>query len=63
MLGGLLGYLRDADPERFQPMNSNWGLVDPLPNRIRDKRKKRLALAARAQADFLAWMEDEGVGL
>ena len=63
ILGGLLGYLRDADPNHFQPMNSNWGLVEPLPKRIRDKRKKRVALAARAQADFLAWVEEEGVGL
>ncbi len=63
ILGGLLGYLRDADPNHFQPMNSNWGLVEPLPKRIRDKRKKRVALAARAQADFLAWVEQEGVGL
>jgi methylenetetrahydrofolate--tRNA-(uracil-5-)-methyltransferase len=58
MLGGLYRYLREADPEHFQPMNSNWGLVDPLPRRIRDKRKKREALAKRAQEDFLAWTKD-----
>ena len=60
MLGGLYRYLRDADPAHFQPMNSNWGLVDPLPKRIRDKRKKREALAERAQVDFLAWLSQEG---
>ncbi|HEU4800929.1 MAG TPA: methylenetetrahydrofolate--tRNA-(uracil(54)-C(5))-methyltransferase (FADH(2)-oxidizing) TrmFO [Gemmatimonadales bacterium] len=27
MLGGLYRYLREADPEHFQPMNANWGLV------------------------------------
>ena len=57
MLGGLYRYLRDAAPGRFQPMNSNWGLVDPLPGRIRDKREKRRRLAERAQADFLSWLE------
>ena len=57
MLGGLYRYLRDADPKHFQPMNSNWGLVDPLPTRIRDKKKKREVLAQRAQGDFLAWLE------
>jgi methylenetetrahydrofolate--tRNA-(uracil-5-)-methyltransferase len=62
MLGGLVRYLREANPLHFQPMNSNWGLVDPLPRRIRDKRKKRLALAARAQEDFVAWVKEEGVG-
>jgi methylenetetrahydrofolate--tRNA-(uracil-5-)-methyltransferase len=56
MLGALLRYLREADPKRFQPMNSNWGLVDPLAAAPRDKRAKREALAERAQTDFLAWM-------
>lgn len=63
MLGGLYRYLREAKPKHFQPMNSNWGLVDPLPQRIRDKKKKREILARRAQEDFLAWMEEEGVGV
>ena len=61
MLGGLYRYLRESKPKHFQPMNSNWGLVDPLPERIRDKKKKREVLAARAQEDFLAWMEAGGV--
>jgi len=61
MLGGLYRYLRESDPGRFQPMNSNWGLVDPLPKRIRDKKKKREALAERAQKDFMDWLSDEGI--
>jgi methylenetetrahydrofolate--tRNA-(uracil-5-)-methyltransferase len=56
MLGALFRYLREAEPKRFQPMNSNWGLVDPLPGAPRDKQAKREALAERAQTDFLAWM-------
>ncbi|GMV07520.1 MAG: methylenetetrahydrofolate--tRNA-(uracil-5-)-methyltransferase TrmFO [Gemmatimonadota bacterium] len=61
MMGGLYRYLRECEPGRFQPMNSNWGLVDPLPGRIRDKQAKREALAARAQEDFLAWMAEHGL--
>jgi len=61
MIGGLYRYLHESDPGRFQPMNSNWGLVDPLEKRIRDKKEKRRLLAERAQEDFLAWMA--GVGL
>jgi methylenetetrahydrofolate--tRNA-(uracil-5-)-methyltransferase len=61
MIGGLLRYLREARPGHFQPMNSNWGLVDPLEERVRDKRLKRQALAERAQREFLAWMEANGV--
>jgi methylenetetrahydrofolate--tRNA-(uracil-5-)-methyltransferase len=56
MLGGLMRYLRDASPSSFQPMNSNWGLVDPLASPIRDKRLKREALAERARVDFEHWM-------
>lgn len=62
MLGGLYRYLSESKPKHFQPMNSNWGLVDPLPSRIRDKKKKREVLASRAQEEFLEWMESEGVG-
>jgi len=62
MLGGLYRYLREADPKRFQPMNSNWGLVEPLPGRVRDKREKRLRLAERAQDDFVAWQSRFGIG-
>ena len=59
--GGLARYLRDTLPKRFQPMNSNWGLVDPINERIRDKGERRVRLAARAQADFGAWLEDVGL--
>jgi methylenetetrahydrofolate--tRNA-(uracil-5-)-methyltransferase len=55
MLGGLLRYLRDADPRHFQPMNANFGLLDPLDQKVR-KADKRAALAERALADFDQWM-------
>jgi methylenetetrahydrofolate--tRNA-(uracil-5-)-methyltransferase len=61
MLGGLYRYLGTADPEHFQPMNSNWGLVDPLPRKVRPKSRKREVLAERADGDFREWLE--GVGL
>ncbi|MDH3424204.1 MAG: methylenetetrahydrofolate--tRNA-(uracil(54)-C(5))-methyltransferase (FADH(2)-oxidizing) TrmFO, partial [Gemmatimonadota bacterium] len=61
MLGALLRYLRDAAPGRFQPMNSNWGLVEPLSKRVKDKRVKRELLAERAQEDLLRWMDEHGV--
>jgi methylenetetrahydrofolate--tRNA-(uracil-5-)-methyltransferase len=61
MLGALSRYLRESEPGRFQPMNSNWGLVDPLSNPPREKQAKRKRLAERAQVDFLAWITEEGV--
>ena len=48
MLGALYRYLRETDPARFQPMNANFGLLEPLANPPRDKFKKKEALAERA---------------
>ena len=55
MLGGLLRYLRDADPKHFQPMNANFGLLDPLPGKVK-KAEKRELLARRALEDFGVWV-------
>jgi methylenetetrahydrofolate--tRNA-(uracil-5-)-methyltransferase len=57
MLGALYRYLREADPAHFQPMNANFGLVDDLPTRIKDKRAKREQLAERALADMASWRD------
>ncbi len=57
MLGSLVRYVHGADPKKFQPMNANFGLLPPLPNKVRDKRKKREVLATRAleaMAEFAA---------
>jgi methylenetetrahydrofolate--tRNA-(uracil-5-)-methyltransferase len=62
MLGGLYRYLRESEPRHFQPMNSNWGLVDPLPERVRDKRRRREALAQRAQEHMEDWLSGVEAG-
>jgi methylenetetrahydrofolate--tRNA-(uracil-5-)-methyltransferase len=55
MLGALYRYLREADAKHFQPMNANFGLVDDLPTRVRDKRQKREMIAERALAEMAEW--------
>jgi methylenetetrahydrofolate--tRNA-(uracil-5-)-methyltransferase len=55
MLGALLRYLRDADPKHFQPMNANFGLLEPLEGKVK-KAEKREKLVARALAEFRAWV-------
>ncbi len=50
MLGALVDYVAHYDGKDFQPMNSNWGIVPPLPERIRDKKLKGQILADRALA-------------
>jgi folate-dependent tRNA-U54 methylase TrmFO/GidA len=47
MLGALMRYLRTAEPGRFQPMNSNFGLLDPLTEHVRDKALRRQRLVER----------------
>ncbi len=57
MLGALYRYLREADPKHFQPMNANFGLLEPLDvaGRIPKDRKKEL-LVERARSEFAAWL-------
>jgi methylenetetrahydrofolate--tRNA-(uracil-5-)-methyltransferase len=61
MVGGLFRYLREANAARFQPMNSNWGLVDPLLDGPRKKVERRAALADRASRYFERWTADHGI--
>src|SRR5216683_6999886 len=51
-LGALGRYIARSDPKRYQPTNIAFGLLPELPQRIRDKAKKRLALSARALASL-----------
>jgi methylenetetrahydrofolate--tRNA-(uracil-5-)-methyltransferase len=57
MLGALYRYMREADPRHFQPMNANFGLVDDLGERVRDKRAKKERLAERALAVMREWRD------
>lgn len=62
MIGGLYRYLREAEPGDFQPMNSNFGLLEPLPERVKRKRERRERMAERALAHQVTWMEEYGIG-
>ena len=55
MLGGLYRYLAEADPRHFQPMNANFGLLDPLEDSRASKDRKKQLLVERALADFGSW--------
>lgn len=47
-LGSMAHYITTADPKHFQPMNANFGLLPPLGEKIRDKKRKNELLAERA---------------
>jgi methylenetetrahydrofolate--tRNA-(uracil-5-)-methyltransferase len=57
MLGALYRYMREADPAHFQPMNANFGLLDELGEKVRDKKKKRELFAERALRVMQEWIE------
>jgi len=61
MLGALYRYLREADPRHFQPMNANFGLVDDLAERVKDKRRKRELIAERALEALDEWRRANGL--
>ncbi len=64
MLGGLYRYLREADPEHFQPMNANFGLLDALEVKVRGgKRRRREAYSERARLHMRAWATEHGLGV
>jgi methylenetetrahydrofolate--tRNA-(uracil-5-)-methyltransferase len=60
MLGGLYRYLSEANPETFQPMNANFGLLDPLPVRTRGRRARRIAHGSRALESMREWCRSIG---
>jgi methylenetetrahydrofolate--tRNA-(uracil-5-)-methyltransferase len=56
MLGALVRFLATAQPENFQPMSANWGLVPPVEGRM-DKRAKREAMFHRGLSAFQEWLK------
>jgi methylenetetrahydrofolate--tRNA-(uracil-5-)-methyltransferase len=61
MLGALYRYMREAEPKHFQPMNANFGLLEDLPQRISDKKRKREVFAERALAAMKEWIETSAI--
>jgi len=56
MLGALYRYVHTADPEHFQPMNANFGLLEPLERPERDKQRKKELFVERALGDMDAFV-------
>jgi len=63
-LGALGRYVSASDPEHYQPTNIAFGLLPELDGKVRDKSRKRLALADRALRSldaFRAKLDEDGV--
>lgn len=48
MIGAMANYIVDSTSKNFQPMNANFGIIKPLPERIKDKKEKYEKYANRS---------------
>ena len=51
-LGGLSHYISDESIKDFQPMNVNFGIIEPLGQKIRGKKEKNAKIAERALCEI-----------
>jgi methylenetetrahydrofolate--tRNA-(uracil-5-)-methyltransferase len=54
-IGALAFYVSHANPRDYQPTNITFGIMATPPDGIRDKAKRKLAVAERALVDLAAW--------
>jgi methylenetetrahydrofolate--tRNA-(uracil-5-)-methyltransferase len=59
VFGALLAWATDPDTSGYQPMHVNFGIVPPLPERVRGKRERYAAYSARALADLEAALQPD----
>lgn len=57
MLGALCHYVTHAEPNDFQPMKANFGIMPPLEKTIKDKRLRYARYADRALDDLHGWID------
>jgi methylenetetrahydrofolate--tRNA-(uracil-5-)-methyltransferase len=63
-IGALAFYVSHANPHDYQPTNITFGIMEPLPGAIRDKQRRKMAIAERALDELSAWIAaDQGEGL
>lgn len=53
-IGALSGYVSDHTVKNFQPMNINFGIMEGLGTKVRDKRLKNAAISQRALEEIKA---------
>ncbi len=58
-IGALAHYISGGAVGDFQPMNINFGIIDPLEYRVKGKRNKNAAISARSLEWIDAWVAAE----
>ena len=59
-MGALIQYITHSQNIPFQPMNINFGLLPPLPGKVKAREKRRL-LAKRALNEMRRWILNQGL--
>ena len=56
ILGALTQYISDESHEQFQPINSNWGIVEPveLPKKERKNKKLKAEIISNRSIEYLS---------
>lgn len=55
--GALLAYATDPETEGYQPMHVNFGIMEPLEERIRNKQQRYAAYAQRGASSLAAYKD------
>lgn len=58
MTGALSRYISDETVTNFQPMGANFGVLPPLPEKIRDKQERYMLLAERGMASLRRYLDE-----
>lgn len=61
MLGALTNYITDKNHDKFQPINSNWGIVPPveLPKKERKNKKLKAEIISKRSIEYLMSIIDD----
>jgi methylenetetrahydrofolate--tRNA-(uracil-5-)-methyltransferase len=61
MIGALCHYVSHSNPNHFQPMKPNFGILPPLCDSVRGKGNRRRAFVERAVSVMSEWTSDQAV--
>ncbi len=62
MIGALSRYISDESVKNFQPMGANFGVLPPLPEKIRDKQERYMQLAQRGMNSLKEFANNNNLG-
>ncbi len=62
LIGALSQYVTDGQKHELQPMNSNYGLLPPLQQKVKDKNEARKQVSLRSLEILKTFLEENGEG-